>query len=60
MKLLSTAEFAARIGVTAGRVRRLILDGRLLAKKIGRDWVISEKEIERIRGRKPGRPRRKK
>lgn len=38
---LSTSEYAAKLGVTPMRVRRLCQDGRIPgAKKIGRDWVI--------------------
>lgn len=58
MKLLSTSEAAAALGVSERRIRGLITDGRLPAEKIGRDYVIKEVDLELVRERKPGRPRK--
>lgn len=56
---LTTSEAAKRLGVTAARVRQMILDGIISgAEKFGRDNVIPEAEIERLEktDRKAGRP----
>lgn len=56
MNLLSTKEAAERLGVDVSRVRRLILDERLPAEKMGRDWFIKEEDLALLADRKPGRP----
>ena len=55
---MTTTEAAARLGISTARVRQLILDGILAADKCGRQNVISEKEIARLKSieRKAGRP----
>lgn len=58
MKLLTTKEAAARLGVSVLRVQQLIWDGRLPAEKIGRDYVIKEADLKLVEDRKPGRPRK--
>jgi len=59
-KLLSTNEAAQKLGVTSIRVRAMIRDGNLPAKKIGRDYVINESDLELVKDRKPGRPSKEK
>jgi len=54
--LLTTKEAAESLGVNRSRVRQFILEGRLLAQKVGRDWIIKEEDLESARDRKPGRP----
>ena len=39
---LSVTEFAALHGKDVGFIRRLILAGRIPAKKIGKQWAIPE------------------
>lgn len=56
MTLLNTQQAAERLGVDPSRVRRLILDGRLPAQKIGRDHLIEEGDLALVAERKPGRP----
>jgi len=58
MSFISTKRAAEILGVNDSRVRQLILGGRLPAKKIGRDWIIREKDLEKVTDRKPGRPRK--
>jgi excisionase family DNA binding protein len=58
MKLLTTLEAAAALGVTPQRVRVLIATGRLKAQKVGRDWLIAPPALEAVRERKSGRPRK--
>lgn len=60
--MLTTREAAQRLGLkTTGAVRQLILAGRLQAEKRGRDWFISEDDIEHFEQepRKVGRPKSK-
>ena len=58
MTLLTTTQAADILGVKQARVRQLILAGRLPAKKHGRDWIIRERDLELVRVRKVGRPRK--
>ena len=57
MNLLTTKEVAEKLGVTVRRVQALIQAGRLPAQKVGRDFLIQEKDIKLIEDRKPGRPK---
>jgi len=56
-RLLSVAEAAQRLGLGVAMTRRHCLMGNLPAKKIGRDWVIGEREVNAFaeKERKPGR-----
>jgi excisionase family DNA binding protein len=54
--MISTQDAAARLGVTRRRVLALIADGRLPAQKLGRDWLIEEKDLAKVEDRPPGRP----
>jgi excisionase family DNA binding protein len=56
MKLLTTPQVAARLGVTVARVQALIWSGRLPAEKVGRDYIIKEEDLKLVSDRKPGRP----
>jgi excisionase family DNA binding protein len=49
MKLLTTKEAAARLGVSVVRVRQLIQDDKLKAERIGRDYAIKEKDLSRVK-----------
>lgn len=55
--MLSVAQVAKELGVTVRRVQAMIAAGRLTAKKVGGVYVIQESALERVRERKPGRPR---
>ncbi len=55
-KGITTNEAAERLGVSAARVRRLVLDGRLPAEKFGRDLVINESDLKHFERLKGGRP----
>jgi excisionase family DNA binding protein len=57
MNLLTTKEVADRLGVTVRRVQALIQAGRLPAQKVGRDFLIQEKDIRLVEERNPGRPK---
>jgi excisionase family DNA binding protein len=54
--LLTTQEAAEKLGVTAGRVRQMIVDGQLPATKLGRDNFIRETDLKLVEDRKVGRP----
>lgn len=58
MKIIGTAEAARRLKVTQSRVRVLIDSGRLKAMKVGREWIIDPKDLEAVKERKVGRPRK--
>lgn len=58
MKIIGTAEAAKRLGVNPSRVRALIDSGRLKAIKVGREWLINPKDLDAVKNRKPGRPRK--
>ena len=60
MKLLTAKQAAQILGVDSSRVRVLIRKGRLPAQKVGRDWVILEPDLELVKDRKPGRPKKQK
>jgi excisionase family DNA binding protein len=58
MKIITTVEAARRLGVTPNRVRALIQAKRLKAIKYGREWLIDPKDLEAVKDRKVGRPRK--
>ena len=57
MALITTANAAARLGITDVRVRALIRAKRLPAQQFGRIYLIDEKDLALVKNRKPGRPR---
>ena len=50
--MLTTAEVAAALSITPGRVRHLVKAGIIEAEKIGRDLLIARSEIEKAKARK--------
>ena len=58
MKIISTAEAAKRLGVTQSRVQKMIAAKRLKAIKVGREWLINPKDLDAVKDRKVGRPRK--
>ncbi len=56
--MLTTSQAADSLGVTPQRVRALIVAGRLKAVKVGRDWLIEPPDLEAVKVRKAGRPRK--
>ena len=60
-KYLTTDAAATYLGVTAARVRQLILEDKLPSEKNGRDHLIMETSLKayvRSGRRKPGRPKK--
>ena len=54
---LSTKEAAEKLEVTVGRIRQMIADWQLPAKKIGRDNFVKETDLTLVKDRKVGRPK---
>lgn len=53
---VSVTDAAAVLGVGRSRVLALINAGRLPAVKVSTIWTIREKDLEKVKVRKPGRP----
>jgi excisionase family DNA binding protein len=58
MKIISTTEAARRLKVSPSRVRAMIKAKRLKAMKVGHEWLIDPKDLEAVKERKVGRPRK--
>lgn len=57
-RLITTQQAAEELGVTSVRVRAMIRAGQIPAERIGRDYLIKESDLNLVRNRKPGRPRK--
>jgi excisionase family DNA binding protein len=55
---ITTKEAARLLGISDGRVRQMILNGQLSAKRFGRALTLSRGDVEMLRGRKVGRPKK--
>ncbi len=59
MNLLTIKEAAERLGVSARRVNQLIDEKKLIAQKIGSQFVIKEADLSKVKiYGKPGRPKK--
>jgi excisionase family DNA binding protein len=58
MKIISTTEAARRLKVSPSRIRAMIGSGRLKAIKVGKVWLIDPKDLDAVKDRKVGRPRK--
>lgn len=58
MKIIDTTEAAKRLNVTPSRVRKMIEAKRLKATKLGSVWLIDPKDLDAVKDRKVGRPRK--
>lgn len=45
---LTCAEAAKSLGFSQDHVRKLINQGRIRAEKLGRNWIIEKKNLEKI------------
>ena len=58
--LITVSEAAARTGYTERHITRLLRQGKIAGKKLGRDWLTTTEAVEVYRrtdprpGRKPG------
>jgi len=57
--LIGTAEAARALGISTSRIQALVRLGRLPAVKVGSAWAIRPADLELVRVRRPGRPRKK-
>lgn len=46
---MTLTQAATSLGVTPATLRQQIANGKLRARKIGRDWTVTAHEIERYR-----------
>ena len=51
-------EAARRLNVSPSRIRAMIGSGRLKAIKVGKVWLIDPKDLDAVKDRKVGRPRK--
>jgi excisionase family DNA binding protein len=58
MKIIGTAEAAKRLNVTVSRVLKMIAAKRLKATKLGNVWLIDPKDLDAVKDRRVGRPRK--
>lgn len=54
--LLSVKDAAERMNLSVQRIKQLIYDERLLAQKIGNQWIITEADLNSVKQRPAGRP----
>jgi len=57
MKLLDTKTAAAKLGISAARLRQHRLAGRISGLKLGSGWAFTEKEVNNFKPRPNGRPK---
>ncbi len=57
--MLTLAEAAARLGLSASTLRHQVHVGRLRARLIGKTYVVTERELVRYRAESLGRPGRR-
>jgi len=55
---LTTSEAGQVLGVNRSRVLQFILNGRLPAQRFGWQWMIKKQDLEKLKDRKPGRPKK--
>ena len=55
-ELLTTQQAASELGVTDSRIRQLILEGKLPAKKFGRSHMIRRGDLKNVEVGNLGRP----
>ena len=54
MSVLGVAEVAVELGVSPRRVRQMISDGGLVARRLGGVWVIDREHLRRFEGHRRG------
>ncbi len=54
--MLTITEAAARLGIDPSRVRLLVRQGRIPARRFGRAWVIAEADLAQYHPRPQGKP----
>ncbi len=56
-KLLTTKQSAEKLNVSVRRIQTLITKNQLKAEKVGRDYLIREADLDRIKAGVNGRPK---
>jgi len=56
---MTVTEAAQLLGLSPATLRRQIANGRIRARKLGRDWDIPEEEVRRYGALSRGRPGRR-
>lgn len=56
-KFLTTSEAAEKKGVSIRRIQALITKNQLKAEKVGRDYLIRESDLDKIKQGTVGRPK---
>ena len=56
--LLSVRQAAAELNCSVARVHILIQDGRLQATRVDHIWIIHRPDLDSVRNRPTGRPRK--
>jgi excisionase family DNA binding protein len=57
-EFVTTQEAAEELGITDSRVRQLIIEGKLPAKKFGKSHMIKRNDLKGVIIGKRGRPRK--
>ena len=55
---ITTAQAAKKLGISSRRVLELIKTQRLPAVPFGSTYMIQERDLAKVKDRKPGRPRK--
>jgi excisionase family DNA binding protein len=57
-KMLTTKEAGLLLNVTPARIRQFVMRGQLPASRFGRDLVIKRSDLDKLKDRKVGRPKK--
>ena len=52
-EVYSVEEASQRLGLETSHIRRLLGQGKIKGKKLGRDWLIEDDSVDYKRKRKP-------
>ena len=56
MNQISVSQAAKILGVSRSRVHQYIAEGRLGTKRVGQSFVLNERDVERFKPQRAGRP----
>jgi excisionase family DNA binding protein len=60
IKRITTSEAARLLNISKTRVLQLVNAGVISAERVGKQFVLKDKDVKAARGRKPGRPHKMK
>lgn len=52
---LTSAEVAKKLGFSPDYIRKFLQSGVIKGQKLGRNWIVSEKEISKIKRKRSSR-----